>query len=191
MIIIGFVSLITAVCSVVIAGVYDIPQARIRAGIVVGAIGTAIFGWLILQFGKKVRDGMNDKVAFVSGLMRVVGIATILGAIFAAVSSGLILGSIGAGIVSFVVAIIVGLIYLWIAEKIKGKDKNIISKFLWVLILVASPIVAIFYLIAFFGSIGSDPWVLMEGIRSLCWCPVYIFVFLAMLSPEIKQSMGI
>jgi len=191
LIIVGLINLIVAVGAIAIAGTHDFEEGRVRLGWVVVAISTVIFGVLILMFGMKTRSGPNDKVAFVSGLIRVLGLATILGAIFSAVGLYLIEDGIGTAIGTFILLIIIGLIYLWAAAKVAGKSKNVISKVLWVILLIISLLAVLGNLMDFAYNISSDLWILMNAICSLCMCIVYIFVFVALLSPDVKNSMGI
>ncbi|MCL1979440.1 MAG: hypothetical protein FWG60_04715 [Methanomassiliicoccaceae archaeon] len=187
LIIVGLISIIVAVASIAVAYSDSIAD---KAAFAVSAIGSVIFGLLIMFFGFNVRKGSNDKVGILSGLFRVLGIATILGAIFTAISVAMI-GDIGAGIVSAIIEIIIGLIYLWVSFKIAGGNKNVISKILWVILLVFTLILAILALIAFFVVFSGDLWLILAGISSLCSFFVYVYAFIALLSPEVKSSMGV
>ncbi|MDR1691168.1 MAG: hypothetical protein LBR42_04945 [Candidatus Methanoplasma sp.] len=183
--IIGIIGLIVAVASIVIAFTDDTVNT---GATVANAIGGLIFGILIFLFGQNVRGGSNDKVGIVSGLVRVIGVATILSAIFVAISSWLASNSIGTGIVTAIVNIIIGLILLWIAAKIAGQSKNVISNVIWVLLVIISLVLAILSLIGIFAIFAGN---IVGGIQSLCWFFVYVYLFIAALSPEVKSAMGI
>ncbi|MCL1811502.1 MAG: hypothetical protein FWG41_04735 [Methanomassiliicoccaceae archaeon] len=150
-------------------------------------IGGIIGGLLWLFYGMKVRSGSNDKVAIVSGLVRTIGVITILIAIFVAAGNYLANDEfgLGAALVSLIVSIIIGLIYLWISGKIAGKNKNVISKIVWVLLVIISLIMVVVHIL---GIFDADIWGIISHI---CWAVAYIYVFLASLSPEVKSSMGI
>ncbi|MCL2032659.1 MAG: hypothetical protein FWG96_05275 [Methanomassiliicoccaceae archaeon] len=161
----------------------DLTVAALRA------IGSLIFGVLILFYGINVRGGSNDKVTILAGLVRVVGIITILAALFYAAADWLELESFSAGMGTFIVQIIVGLILLWVSVKIGGKSKNIVSKVLWVILIVAFVILALSALLGSIVCLVDGAWI--DAIGLLCWLIVYIYALIATLSPDVKSSMGI
>jgi len=185
LIIVGLINLIYAVLKVVDAwnGDEDLTVAALRA------IGSLIFGVLILFYGINVRGGSNDKVTILAGLVRVVGIITILAALFYAAADWLELESFSAGMGTFIVQIIVGLILLWVSVKIGGKSKNIVSKVLWVILIVAFVILALSALLGSIVCLVDGAWI--DAIGLLCWLIVYIYALIATLSPDVKSSMGI
>ncbi|MDR0523487.1 MAG: hypothetical protein LBG62_03600 [Candidatus Methanoplasma sp.] len=178
LIVIGLINLI--------AGIVSAAWEHTGSSIAYG-IGSVITGILILLYGIKVRNGSNDKVAIVSGLVGTIGLATILSAIFNAIGAYTasddvtLVAAIGAVILS----IIIGLIYLWVASKIAGANKNVISKIVWVLLLIVSVLGAIGSLI---GAISGNPIAIITG---LAWFVVYVYVLIAALSNEVKSSMGV
>ena len=184
-IIVGLISLISAVIKVYEAWSddSDLVVAALRA------VAAIIFGLLMFLFGMKVAGGPNDKVAFLSGLIKVFGIAIILGALFSAVAQWIETSSLGAGLLLLVATIIVGLILLWVAAKISGKSKNIISKFLWLIVLVVFAILAILSILNLITSLTNSAW--GDALSYLCWIIICIFAVVACLSPEVKKSMGI
>lgn len=189
LIIVGAINLIMALVNVVVAFT---DEAANTGAVAVGAVGGIIFGILILMYGMNVRSGSNDKVGILSGLVRVIGIATILAAIFVAISAGLSDGSITTGIVSAIVEIIVGLILLWIASKIAGSNQNVISNVLWIILVIVFLVLAILAIVGFVtGLLEADLSSIVGAISSLCMFFVYAYAFLACLSPEVKSSMGI
>jgi len=183
LIIVGVVMLIAGLVRI-IGGATD-DSKNLGAQIAYGIAGI-IGGILWLLYGLNVRKGSNDKVAIVSGIVRTIGVITILVAIFNVAGNYMASTSYGVGdiIVGLLVALIVGLIYLWISFKIAGGNKNIISKILWVLLLIASLIMVLFNIL---GIFGAD---IFGIIACICWVIVYIYVFLACLSNEVKSAMG-
>ena len=194
LIIVGLIVLILGLIAAIANGISDNFTNTQKLGYVITAIGSLIFGILILGFGLSVRRGSNDKVAILSGLVRVIGIATILAAIFSAVGNYLINDDgIGAAIVAFIVQIIIGLILIWVAHKIGGKSKNVISKVLWLILLIVFAILAILSIVNCITGILHDSSLggILTAISLLCWFIVYVYAVIALLSPEVKSSMGI
>ncbi len=191
LIIVGILNIIVAIANVIVAFTDDSYNTGATA---VGAIGTVIFGILILMFGMNVRSGSNDRVGILSGLVRVIGIATIITAVFSAASSYMASDEVGIGaaIGAAIIAIIIGLILLWIASKIAGSNKNVISNVLWILLVIVFLILIILELIAFVGGLlDATTMSILGAVSSLCMFFVYAYAFLACLSPEVKSSMGI
>lgn len=190
LIIVGLLNIIVAIANVIVAFMDD----NNGVAYAVAAIGAIIFGILILMFGMNVRSGSNDKVGIVSGLVRVIGIATILSAIFDAVASYMMSDDVGVGaaIGAAIISIIIGLILLWIASKIAGSNKNVISNVLWILLVLVFLILAILSLVGFVGGLlDATTASILGAISSICMFFVYVYAFLACLSPEVKSSMGI
>lgn len=183
LIIIGIIGIVLALIR--IARAFDLVNT---AAHVVIAVGALIFGILLLFYGMNVRKGSNDKVSILSGLFRVLGIGTIVTGICAITAA--IIGGAG-GLLIGVLTIILGLIYLWVSFKIAGGNKNVIGKILWVLLVIITFIGAIIMLIGFLAVFAGTIDAVLEGINSLCWFFVYVYVFIALLSPEIKKSMGV
>ncbi|MDR3205821.1 MAG: hypothetical protein LBT41_01800 [Candidatus Methanoplasma sp.] len=181
---VGLALIIVGLIAIVAGILHPVLDEEKGAAVAYGIAGI-ISGIIFLLYGLKVRSGSNDKVAIVSGLLRAVGIATILQAIFVAVGYYLLNDEISGAVGVLVVQIIIGLIFLWISGKVAGANKNIISKILWVLLVIFSLIAAIFSLL---GAISSDVTAIISGIA---WFIVYIYVFLASLSGEVKSAMGI
>ena len=185
LVIVGLINLIMAVASIIIAVLGD---GNVGAA-AVGAISFVITGVFLFMYGQKVRAGSNDKVAILSGLIRVIAIITLLGAIFTAISSYMATSSIGVALGAAIVSIIVGLILLWISSKVSGANKNVISNILWILLVLAFLILSVLAFVGFFSNLFLGNFV--EAIAQICMLVVYIYAFLACISPEVKTSMGV
>ncbi|MDR2845890.1 MAG: hypothetical protein LBV63_01250 [Candidatus Methanoplasma sp.] len=158
-------------------------------------IANLIFGVLVLLFGIKVRNGSNDKVAILSGLVRVIGISTILSAIFSAAGAYLAdkdLG-IGAAIGAVIISIILGLILLWIAAKISGKNVNVISKVIWILLVIIFVLLVLSSIVTFVVALGDIDTAtgILSAIAALALIFVYVYALIATISKEVQSSLGI
>ena len=161
-------------------------------------IAKIIFGLLIFVWGFAVRGGPNDQAKVLSGTIRIVGIATILQAFFLALGSYFAdSSSITAGawtaIVGMIVAIIFGLFLIWVAGKVGGANKNIISKGLWIVLIIAFLYLAVtsfltLYRLDFdFGSLNG----IMTIVAAICLFILYLYFLVAMFSKDVKSAMGI
>ena len=171
--------------------------------IAIGTAGTLVLGILFIFFGKNVRKGPNDKVAITSGFFRVLGIGAIVTGICAIISFVMLAGS-WTTMITGVIGIISGLLYLWASFKVAGGNKNTIGHILWVILLIISlfgiiaGLPAIIELIAGFLIIFTGGLLaiaglsfMLGGITAICMMFVYAYVFLALFSPEVKKSMGV
>lgn len=196
LIFVGLINLLAGIGRVV-SGIID-EDVDLVVAICYG-IASLIFGALIFGYGIKVRGGPNDESDIVSGLIRRIGIVTILQAVFIAVAvalesdEGFGVALIGA-IIGAIVTIIIGLIFIWAAGKVAGKSKNVISKFLWVILVVLFLIMAIitlFSAIVALLDVEIGLWNILGLVSAICICIVYLYCFVAMLSQDVKSSMGI
>ncbi|MDR1404010.1 MAG: hypothetical protein LBJ20_00345 [Candidatus Methanoplasma sp.] len=158
-------------------------------GNAIGPIGALIFGLLILSLGFRVRSWSNDRVGILSELVRVIGVATILIAVFKAISN-FVTGDVGiaSSIVTILSGVIIGLILLWISAKIKGKSKNILSKFLWALLVIVFLALSIITIVSLVSGLLDKAW--LDALMSLCNIFVYVYAFLASISSEVRHSMN-
>lgn len=192
LIIVGLINIIMGIAQAV-DGVINEDTGKLIAAAVCFGIASLIFGILILGYGLKVRRGPNDQSDTVSGLVRVIGVATILQAIFIAIGSYLNnQDSIGGAIVGAIIQLILGIILIWVAGKISGKNKNVISKIVWVIAVVVFLILAITSFLRIFDNLDfGNLKAILILISSICMFLVYIYCFVAMLSKDIKTTMGI
>ncbi|MCL2295899.1 MAG: amiloride-sensitive sodium channel family protein [Methanomassiliicoccaceae archaeon] len=200
LIIIGLINIIAGLARAV-NGVLEAEGTYLTIAAICFGIANLISGVLILGYGFKVRGGPNDESDIVSGLIIIIGTATILNAIFLAAGSfftnydadAAIGSAIWAAIVTLIVQIVLGLILIWAGRKVGGKNKNVLSKLLWIILIVVFLILAIWQFVTLFKD-GIDLGNL-DGILALigaiCWAVVYIYCFIAMLSADVKESMGV
>lgn len=187
LIIVGLIGILGAIIAVITAFTDD---GNLGAAAVT-AVGSLIYGVLILFYGMNVRKSSNDKVAILSGLIRVIAIATILPALFYAVGDYLANNDIGIwGIIkAILVDLIVGVILLWIAGKVGGSNKNIASKLLWIILLVAFLVLSLWSIYLCVDGLLNTMWA--AAVVALCNIFIYLYALFAVLSPEVKNSMSI
>ena len=182
LILIAFFCAILAVLGIVLAIVTDKWSITYS---VLASIGALIASFLIYQFGLKVRDGPNDKVAIFSGLVRLNGLILIVTSIFyaAAVAS---FGPLGYAIGMAVFMIIIGLVFMWAASEIEKATGN--HDFMWILLailFVLSVLGGLFIFIT--GLAGLD---IVSAARGLCLLVLGGYSLYLALSKEVKTAMG-
>jgi len=161
-------------------------------------IAKIILGLLIFVWGFVVRGGPNDQAVVLSGTIRILGVATILQALFIALGTyfadtSSITAGAWAAIGGMIVNIIVGLFLIWVAGKVGGKSKNIISKGLWIVLIIVFLYLAISSFFALFSQ--SYDFGTLNGIvtviAAICMFILYLYFLVAMFSKDVKSSMGI
>lgn len=189
-IIIGAVSLISGLVAIVNGALAD----PIATGSVVAAVGTLIFGILILGVGIPVYKGEESNKLNILGLfVRVIGIATIVTYLFSGAGQ-IIDESLATGVGWIIIGIIFGLILIWAAGKIVDGSADTMDKIIWILLLVAFAILTIVSLVGIFTPFLTDGAILDQAllaILSLFEFILYAFLLVAVLSDDVKRAMGI
>jgi hypothetical protein len=188
LVIAGIIGLIAAIAAAVTAFTSDGVEDKVP--FVVGAVGSMIFALGMLWYGLKVRADPSDDSDVLSGFLRILGIVVIIKAIFDLIAT-LIGSGDGLGIGSFIIQLIIGLILLWVGQKIAGKSKNFLSKIIWFLLILAFIVLTILEILGILGSFSTDIWVLAELVRHICMCIVYIFGLVLCFSTDVKRTMGV
>lgn len=189
-IVIGAVSLISGLVAIVNGALAD----PIATGSVVAAVGTLIFGILILGVGIPVYKGEESNKLNILGLfVRVIGIATIVTYLFSGAGQ-IIDESLATGVGWIIIGIIFGLILIWAAGKIVDGSADTMDKIIWILLLVAFAILTIVSLVGIFTPFLTDGAILDQAllaILSLFEFILYAFLLVAVLSDDVKRAMGI
>ena len=185
-IIVGILQMIGAILAIVLGviGLEDDDGEKIfTIGSAVAGIGSLICGFIYFAFGKKVRGGsISAKIEILAQFVRVVGVCVIIGGIFSAIGAIVDGGDIGGALVSGIIAIILGLIVLWIAGKINDGKQTTGDKIIWILLLVIFAICIIIAILEIITIIGI--------IYGICHLIIYVFMLMLLLSSDVKSAMG-
>ena len=176
---VGLLSLIGAIVALA-NGVTSTDQLTDMAGYIVIAIGAVLASLVYLRFGKELRDGAHtEKMDILSYIVRTAGVAIIIASLFSIVGSALI--EIGA-IVSPIIMLIVGFIFIWVFKKMTDSKATTVDKVIWILLLVASILLLI-------GGLGSlfNIYTLLIG---LCDIFIGIMILFYVLDNDVKKQMG-
>ena len=183
-IIAGIITLIGGIISA--AGTISENNDNLLANILI-ALGALVVGIGLLWAGiniRKASDGSEALRIFV----RVFGLIIIISAILSLAAA--IVGNNTVDIVGFIVSLIIGLIILWIGNKIAGKNKNVLSKLLWIILIIAFIILALMRLMAAINGFGTSPIdVLGLFIVNICMFLAFLMALVLMFSPDVKKAM--
>ena len=143
-------------------------------------IGYLIAAVIYFKFGNSVRVGaISNKIDILATFVKVVGATTVVTGIFSAV--GGIISSIGFW--DSIVAIILGLIIIWIGGKIDDGKTTGFDKILWIVLLLIFLVLFITSLLAIGGGF-------MQIISSICSVIVYLFMAVFLFDGDVKKKMG-
>ena len=187
-IIIGVVSLLVGIMAIVNGALAD----EIAFGAIVAAIGTILYGLLILGIGLPIFRGEDtNSLSILGKFVRVIGLATIVVGIFAGAGT-IIDGSLGGGISEIVIGLIFGLILIWVSTKILDGSVDLMDKIIWILLLIVFLILTIVSMVGiitpFLGGFSIE--IVFLAILSLCQFILYAFLLFAVLSNDVKTAMG-
>lgn len=149
-------------------------------GYLIAAIGAIIAAVIYFKFGNSVRVGaISNKIDILATFVKVVGATTVVTGIFSAV--GGIISSIGFW--DSIVAIVLGLIIIWIGGKIDDGKTTGFDKILWIVLLLIFLVLFITSLLAIGGGF-------MQIISSICSVIVYLFMAVFLFDGDVKKKMG-
>jgi hypothetical protein len=188
-IVIGAVSMLAGIIGIV-QGVLADP---IATGIVVAAVGTILYGVLILGVGLPVYKGEeSDKLTILGMFVRFVGLATIVVGVFTGAGQ-IIDDSLAVGVTTIVIQAVLGLVLIWIAGRIVDGSVDTLDRIVWIILLVVFAILTVFALVGIFIPFFAELAVLdllVEVVLSLCQFILYAFLLVSVLSNEVKSAMG-
>ncbi|MGI6472323.1 MAG: hypothetical protein ACOX1N_04585 [Candidatus Methanomethylophilaceae archaeon] len=188
-IVIGAVSMLAGIVGIV-KGVLADP---IATGIVVAAVGTILYGVLILGVGLPVYKGEeSDKLTILGMFVRFVGLATIVVGVFTGAGQ-IIDDSLAVGVTTIVIQAVLGLVLIWIAGRIVDGSVDTLDRIVWIILLVVFAILTVFALVGIFIPFFAELAVLdllVEVVLSLCQFILYAFLLVSVLSNEVKSAMG-
>ncbi len=189
-IVIGIVSLLAGIIAIVKGALAE----DIAFGAMIAAVGTILYGLLILGIGLPIYRGEDtNSLSILGKFVRVIGLATIVVGVFA--GAGMIFdGTLGAGISEIVIGLIFGLILIWVATKILDGTVDLMDKIIWFILLIVFIVLTIFSLVGiitpFIGGLDLLDAVFI-AVLSLCQFILYGFLLIAVLSNDVKKAMGI
>jgi hypothetical protein len=188
-IIAGIISLIGGIIAAVTA-IMEIDEIGDALPQILKAIGALVIGIGLLWCGINIRKA-SDGAAALRIFVRVFGLIIIVNAILALISV-FVNGediTFDATIIPFIVSLIIGCIILWVGNKIAGKNQNVLSKILWIILIVVFIILAILELLTILDLNLDADGALGALIMSICMCIAYLMALVLCFSPDVKKAM--
>ncbi len=160
---------------------------------VIGGIGSIIGGFIYLIFSAGLRRGMvSIKIDILAGLVRILGLVTIVSGIFDAAAYIVGTGEFGTGIIDAIVSIIIGALIIWIAGRINDDKQDVGDVVIWVVMLV---LVILLIIVSFLALIGLtfefDFGLVVVILGLLSELIIDLFVLAFLLDREVRNEMGL
>lgn len=188
-IILGAVSLLAGIIGIVNGALAD----PIATGSVVAAVGTLLFGVLILGIGLPVYRGEeSDKLTILGMFVRFVGLAVIVVGIFSGAGQ-IIDENLATGLGFIIVQVILGLILIWIAGRIVDGSVDTLDRIVWIILLVVFAILVVVSLVGIITPFFNDLALLdlaIAVVLSACQFVLYAFLLVSVLSDDVRWAMG-
>lgn len=188
-IILGAVSLLAGIIGIVNGALAD----PIATGSVVAAVGTLLFGVLILGIGLPVYRGEeSDRLTILGMFVRFVGLAVIVVGIFSGAGQ-IIDENLATGLGFIIVQVILGLILIWIAGRIVDGSVDTLDRIVWIILLVVFAILVVVSLVGIITPFFNDLALLdlaIAVVLSVCQFVLYAFLLVSILSDDVRLAMG-
>ncbi|WP_148305815.1 hypothetical protein [Candidatus Methanoplasma termitum] len=188
-IIAGIISLIGGIVAAITA-VMEINGLDNLLPQVLKAIGALVVGIGLLWCGINIRKA-SDGSAALRIFVRVFGLIIIVKAILDLI--GVIVGpedfTISGTLVAFIIQLIIGCLILWVGNKIAGKNKNVLSKILWIILIIAFIVLAIMELLALLSLDLNADGALGLLIVGICMFIAFLMALVLCFSPDVKKAM--
>ena len=135
---------------------------------------------------------MSNKTDILAGLIRLVGLATVIESIFELIARLTASdGDIGAAIVGAIISIVLGLLIMWIGGRVNDGKQDLGDKIIWVVLLV---IMVILTVLLFLGLIGValefDLGLAVILLMIVAELIIYLFVIAFLLDKGVRKDMG-
>ena len=185
--IVAVLSIISAIALIVMS-IMDVDVESIKAHeltyFIILAIGEVICACLYFTYGQKVRSRAIDrKIDILANYVKIVGITTIIGGLFSAVAVIVEGGDLGSALVGAIIAIVLGLIILFIASKINDGKQTTGDKLIWIILLVVFVICLLWAILEIIAIITI--------ISGICDLIIFSFMILLLIDEDVKKEMGI
>ena len=190
--IVGFILIADAILTIVLGFLYDNLDAKVTEGFekekwmlycVIGGIGSFICACLYAFFANKVFNGTySQKIVILEKYVRIVGITIALGGIFNAVAEIAGGKDVGASLIGAILAVIIGLVIVFISTKINDGKETVGDSIIWILLLIAFILLLIFSILEAISLVG-----IIDGIAHVI---IALFMIAFLFDPEVKSKMN-
>ncbi len=151
-------------------------------------VGAIICGLLIYFYGYRVYKGIiSKKIDILAAFVRIIGVVAIIGGLFSVAAKLAVGADLGSQAAAAIIAIIIGLIIIFISTKINDGKNTTGDSIIWVILLIVfilELIVAIFTIVG-----GLNPLSLVVIITGICNVLVYLFMIVLLCDKDVKAEM--
>ena len=150
---------------------------------VVAGIGSLICAVLYTMFALKVFNGtLSQKIVILASYVRIVGLTIAIGGVFDGIASIAGGQDIGGAIVGAILAVLIGLIIMFIGSKIDDGKETIGDSIIWIILLIAFIILLIISILEILTIVG-----IIDGIAHII---IALFMIAFLFDPEVKKKMN-
>ena len=155
-------------------------------------IGSILVGFLYLGFSALIsRRILKEKIDIIAGLVRMLGVTTILGGLFDAAASIIGTGDVGAGFVAAVISALIGLVIIFIASRINDRKVDVFDKIIWIVLVVLIAIVTVLVFIGLIGmTLSVDLGLVIIIIGVVAEIIINLFVLVYLFDADVMRKMG-
>lgn len=151
-------------------------------------VGAIICGLLMYFYGYRVYKGIiSKKIDILAAFVRIIGVVAIIGGLFSVAAKLAVGADLGSQAAAAIIAIIIGLIIIFISTKINDGKNTTGDSIIWVILLIVfilELIVAIFTIVG-----GLNPLSLVVIITGICNVLVYLFMIVLLCDKDVKAEM--
>ena len=155
-------------------------------------IGMIIAGLIYALFSSAIsRGAVSKKIDILAGLVRMVGLTTIITGIFDGIAWILCTDEIGAGIVSTIISILIGALIMWIGGRINDGKADVGDIIIWLVLLVLMLILVLLLFLALIGAtLALDLGLILVILEIVCKLILYLFVIAFLCDRGVRKSMN-
>lgn len=189
-IIIGAIIALTSLASI-ITGALEDPIAK---GAIVASVGTLVLGILVLGVGLPVYNGeVTDKLTILGMFVKFIGLAVIVVGVFSGIGDYLGDASLATVLVGLIVPILIGIVMIWLSERITDGSVDTLDRILWIVLLVVFAVLAVYFLylaVAVILAGGALTALVVGVVMNICAFILFAFLLISVLSDDVKSAMG-
>lgn len=189
-VIIGAIIALTSLANI-ITGALEDPIAK---GAIVASIGTLVLGILVLGVGLPVYNGeVTDKLTILGMFVKFIGLAVIVVGVFSGVGEYLGDASLASVLVGLIVPILIGIVMIWLSERITDGSVDTLDRILWIVLLVVFAVLAVYFLylaVAVILAGGALTALVVGVVMNICAFILFAFLLISVLSDDVKSAMG-
>ena len=190
--ILGIITIVVGILSA-ISGALTEEGEKISFALILGGVGSVIYGFLITKAAAKIRSGeIASKFEIIILLITMIAIGTFISSILGGIGTA-IDGDIGSGVFTIIIGIIIVLILGFVLKKLQDGKNGILDKIIWILMILIALFTLVAGILEMIGAIGvGDALSLVVGlIDGFCTFFVGVFVLLALFDDGVKKEIGI